>query len=257
MNLGFLGTGAITSAIVTGLDADGSSHSIRLSPRNPAIAAELAGRFANVAVAASNQALIDECETVVIAVRPQITQNVLSELRFRPGHKIVSLVSGFPVRTLSELVAPATRIARAVPLPSAARRRSPTAIYPRDAETVELFARVGTAFAVDTENEFDAFCTATAIMATYFAFADGAASWLARHGIPEGEGREYIARLLAGLAQTAVESPERSFEVLAADHATRGGTNEQVLTHMRKHGAFEAFSEAMDGILRRVTAQTR
>jgi pyrroline-5-carboxylate reductase len=258
MKLGFLGTGAITSAMVTGLNFphDGK-HSIVLSPRNAAAAHDLARRFPQVSAASSNQEVVDQCGTVVIAVRPQIAESVLSELRFRTDHKVISLVSGFSVRRLAGLVAPAASISRAVPLPSASRRRSPTGIYPRDGHTIGLFALLGAAFAVDTEHEFDALCTATATMATYFAFADGAASWLKRNGIPPEQARDYIARIYAGLADTAMEEPERSFQALAADHATRGGINEQVLTLLTAHGTFEKFSECLDGVMRRVTAASQ
>ncbi|MGH6894324.1 MAG: NAD(P)-binding domain-containing protein, partial [Dongiaceae bacterium] len=60
MRLGFVGTGAIASAIVTGLNAsDAGRDAVLVSPRNPGIAAALAAKFANVAVAASNQAVLD------------------------------------------------------------------------------------------------------------------------------------------------------------------------------------------------------
>jgi len=258
MKLGFLGAGAITSAIVTGLNSPGTDdRSIVLSPRNASVASDLARRFPRVSVASSNQQVLDECESVVVAVRPQIAQSVLSELRFLPGHNVISVVSGFSVERLSGLVAPATKVTRAVPLPSAARRGSPTAIYPCDPGTVELFAQLGAAFAIDSEIEFDALCTATATMAAHFAFAANAASWLTRHGIPEAKARDYIARLYAGLAQTSLDEPERSFQSLAAGHATRGGTNEQVLTHLTAHGVWERFSEALDGVMRRVTAGSK
>jgi pyrroline-5-carboxylate reductase len=257
IKLGFLGTGAITSAMVTGLSSvGGEGPSIRLSPRNAAVAADLANRFPQVSVAASNQAVVDESEIVVIAVRPQIAETVLRELRFRADHGVISLVSGYSLRRLLGLVAPAARVTRAVPLPSAAQRRSPTAIYPQDRTTKEIFASLGAAFEVATESEFDALCTATATMAAYFAFADAAASWLARNGIPPAKARGYIARIFKGLADKAMEAPEQSFESLAADHATRGGTNEQLLTALRDHGVFESFSEALDGVMRRVTAST-
>lgn len=258
MKLGFLGTGAITSAMVTGLcSPEGGEYEILLSPRNAEVAAGLARRFPQVSIAPSNQDVVDRSETVVIAVRPQVTESVLAEVRFPADRNVISLVSGFPVRKLADMVAPASTITRAVPLPSAAKRRSPTAIYPRNAEAAALFTRLGAAFAVDTEDEFDAFCSTTAIMATYFAFADGAASWLTRHGIPPAKARDYIARLYFGMANTAMEEPERSFGVLAADHATRGGTNEQVLNHLTQHGVLDQFSEALDGIMRRVTAASR
>jgi pyrroline-5-carboxylate reductase len=258
MKLGFLGTGTITSAMVTGLSAgDRGEYAILLSPRNAEIAADLAQRFANVTVAASNQQVIDRCDTVVIAVRPQVAEGVLSELRFREGQHAISVVSGFSVQRLARLVAPATRVIRAVPLPSAAKRRSPTAIYPPDQETTALFALLGAAFEVNTETAFDALCSTTATMATYFAFADAAAAWLTRHNIPPQQARDYIAQIFAGLSATALESPQQTFEALITDHATRGGTNEQLLAHMRERGAFDIFSEALDGIMRRVTAASR
>ena len=242
--------------MVTGLSspAGDSAYSIRVSPRNAPTAAGLARRFPNVTVASTNQDVLDSSETVVIAVRPQIAETVLAQVRFRPDHKVISVVSGFSVQKMSGLVAPAAKVTRAVPLPSAARRSSPTAVYPRDFETVELFARLGAAFAVDSEREFAAVCTVTATMATYFAFADTAASWLEQQGIASQQAREYIAQIYAGLAETAAEATDRGFQALAADHATRGGTNEQVLQYMTSHGAFDRFREALDGILRRVTA---
>jgi pyrroline-5-carboxylate reductase len=254
--LGFLGAGAITSAMVTGLKASGKeTRAILLSPRNGAVAAALANRFDNVSVAASNQELVEECETVVIAVRPQIAQEVLAALRFPARANVISLVSGLPVRRLVELTAPATRISRAVPLPSAARGMSPTAIYPRDPEVMELFARVGAVIAVEEEGRFDALCVITATMATYFAFASASAAWLERHGVHPPQARDYVANIYMGLAQTTVEAPRRSFAELAADHATRGGTNEQVLGYLKQLGVFDRFDEALDAILRRVTGR--
>jgi pyrroline-5-carboxylate reductase len=110
---------------------------------------------------------------------------------------------------------------------------------------------------VNTESEFSALCTATATMASYFAFADVIAGWLARHEVPQAQARDYVARIFSGLADTAAQAPEQSFQSLAADHATRGGTNEQVLAHLTEHGLFETFSQALDGVMRRVTAAAR
>src|SRR5215470_16575946 len=112
MQLGFIGTGEITSSIVTGLCSLGpTSHSIRLSPRNAAVARELVnrfkGRFTGISVASSNQEVLDCSDTIVVAVRPAAAGAVLSELRFGLNHQIISLVSGLPIRSLSKLVSPA------------------------------------------------------------------------------------------------------------------------------------------------------
>jgi pyrroline-5-carboxylate reductase len=255
MKLGFLGTGAITSAIVTGLKANSSEGlPILLSPRNPGIAARLAA-FPGVAVASSNQDVLDHCDVVVIAVRPQVVQAVLSELRFRSHHHVISLVSTYPLKDISQLVAPAQKVVRAVPLPAAAKKQSPTAIYPQDQIALDLFASVGTSFAVDTEPEFDALCAVTATAATYFTFAGAITSWLARRGVPESKARNYINQIFHGLSNTSMEEPAHTFQSLAADHATRGGINEQVLNYLAQRGMFDAVSEALDAVLQRFTSR--
>ena len=126
MQLGSIETGEITSSIVTGLSSSGvTAHSIWLSPRNSATANGLANRFKGISVASCNQEVLNHSDTIVIAVRPSAARDVLSELRFRPEHQVISLVSALSLRSLFELVAPAVRIARAVPLPSTAKRLSP------------------------------------------------------------------------------------------------------------------------------------
>jgi pyrroline-5-carboxylate reductase len=257
MTLGFLGTGAITTAIVTGLrSGEGDPYPIRLSPRNAEAAAELAHRFPWVSVCGSNQEVLDGCDTVVIAVRPQVAEEVLSGLRFSCNHHVISLVAGFAQKRLAELVKPAGSVTRAVPLPSAAQRRSPTAVYPHCKRTADLFGLVGEVFEVDSEAELNALGTATATMAAYFAFAEHITWWVTQHGIPPSAARDYMARVYAGLADAAMAAPRRDFDGLAAAHATPGGLNEQLLKDLREHGVFQIFSDALDAVYRRVTAQS-
>lgn len=85
MQLGFIGTGEITSSIVTSLSLFGEKqHFIRLSPRNPVIARELADRFKGISIASSNQEVLDHSDTIVIAVRPPVARTIVSEMCFRP-----------------------------------------------------------------------------------------------------------------------------------------------------------------------------
>jgi len=257
MRLGFIGTGEITLSIVTGLSSSSvAPHSIWLSPRNSAVAHGLANRFHGISVASCNQEVLDHSATIVIAVRPSATRDVLSELAFRPDHRVISLVSALSLQSLSELVAPAVRIARAVPMPSAAKQLSPTAIYPPDPMALELFAGVGTVFPVERENEFDAICATTATIASYFAFNETIASWLEQQGVPASQARGYIARLFLGVTTGAVDAPKRSFQSLAATHATAGGINEQFLKHLVERGLLTRISEALDAVLHRIGAES-
>jgi pyrroline-5-carboxylate reductase len=257
MPIGFIGTGTITAAIVTGLSTEGGPRpGIRLSPRNAARASDLATRFDNVSVCASNQEVLDSSDTVILAVRPQVAEQVLSELRFPPGQTVISIVAGFPTRRLASLGVPGDRVWRAIPLPSIAQRRSPTAVYPPGGPPTELFAPLGRVFEIRMEDHLNAFSTATSTMAAYFCFIGHIASWVARRGVPEQQSREYMALMFAGLADAGLETSQRSFEDLAEAHATPGGLNAQVLRDMTDRGVFETLNEALDSVHRRATGQS-
>ena len=258
MRLGFVGTGAITSAIVTGLNAAGlGGDTILVSPRNADMAAALAAKFPSVTVAASNQAVLDGSEVMMLTVRPQVAAEVLSALKFRADHRIISLMAITPLNKVAELVAPATKITRAIPIPIVADRRGPTAIYPPDPVAVEIFNRVGIAIEATSTDQFIAYSTATATMAPYFTFAQEIAAWLTRNGVPAADARRFVAAAFQGLGNIAVATPEHSLAALAGEFATRGGINEQVVAHMKARGAFDALSEGLDAVLQRMKAAAR
>ena len=95
MTLGFLGTGAIAAAMVTGFSSEGGPrHRILLSPRNADVAAGLASRFPNVSVAASNQEALDKSETVVLAIRPQVADEEVPDAIERLVRRPVEIRGG-------------------------------------------------------------------------------------------------------------------------------------------------------------------
>jgi pyrroline-5-carboxylate reductase len=252
MTIGVIGTGAIAAAIVEGLSTDEkTAPEILLSPRNAEIAASLAARFANVSVAASNQAVLDGADMVLIAVRPQVAADVLKDLTFRADHHVVSLMAIIGLDEVKAMVSPAEKVTRVIPLPSTAQRMGPTPVYPPDTDVAALFNSLGVAIEVKTAAEFDALSAATASMASVFTFAETIAQWLAGQGIPYSEARRFVATMMRGLTNTAMLNAESSFAALADEHTTAGGINEQVLRHLKGNGAFDRLSEGLDAVLKR------
>src|SRR3546814_18499581 len=123
--LGLIGTGTIAAAIVEGLALSGNEP-ILLSPRNADIAADLASRFSHVGVASDNQAVIDASDLVILAVRPPLADAVLGPLRFRPDHRLLSLIATSPISRVRESSAPPAHVFCQVTLPPLApTERSP------------------------------------------------------------------------------------------------------------------------------------
>ena len=257
MKLGFIGTGALTAAIVTGLKSIAeNSDSIVLSPRNEEIAASLASRYPDVRIATDNQAVLDACDTVMLAVRPQIAHQVLPELRFRRNHHLISLIATLSLKDIEALTAHAQHVTKALPMPMIAHRLGATIVYPPEPGVAALFGGLGTVIEVDNPGEFDALSVATATYASYFKYLETIHSWLKDHGVEEGKGRDYIASLFKALGTAPETVPEADFMHLAQDYATRGGINEQVLRDLTARNVFDAFRESLDGIHKRITGDT-
>lgn len=128
---GFLGSGTITRAMVTGLSTTGGEvPGVALSPRNATISAELDDRFVNVHVCASNAEVVEAADTVVLAVRPQDASHALSHLPFRDGQTVISVMGGISIAELAQMVSPATNLARAIPLPEVAQGSGVVVVYP-------------------------------------------------------------------------------------------------------------------------------
>lgn len=246
---GFLGTGAIAQAIVTGLcEGSKDAPTILLSPRSAARAADLAGRYSSVEVASDNQALADRASIVVICVRPQDASEIVTGLQFAADQAIVSVMAGVPINRLAELVAPATNIARAIPLPSVARRAGVTPITPQTDAARGLFDDLGGSLVVTDTSSFDALTAATATIAAHFRYLGTISLWLSTHGIDQRDASRYVSSMFADVGAT-LDDVSADLSELAADHATPGGINERFSAMLEHGGTFELVSKSLENIL--------
>jgi pyrroline-5-carboxylate reductase len=251
MTYGIIGVGAIAASIVSGLsEAVDDPPPILLSPRNPQISARLASRYPNVSICSDNQAVVEGAPTVIISLRPQDALAVLRTLRFSAQQSIVSVMAGISIEALCPLVAPATALARSIPLPAVARREGLTPILPPGGAAKALFDRLGGTIELQDVQVFDAIFASTATIASHFAYLGAISSWLVRHGVSSDEAARYVATMFAGL--TPALQSGKSFECLAQDHATRGGTNELFLAHLTDTGLFGSVEQGLNQVLRRL-----
>lgn len=245
VRLGFVGTGTIAAAMVEGLGGGAV-----LSPRGEVVAADLARRFPGVTVAADNQAVVDQCDVVVLSVRPQVAKDVVCNLRFRPDQKVLSLVAATQIETIRDWIGLDLPVIRAIPLPFVASRRGVTPIFPPDAEIAALFDRLGQAIECRTIEEFDLLAVGSALMGSYFGILETAQEWLVGQGLPEPASRAYLAGLFANLG--AVAENGAPFADLRQEYSTTGGLNEQVFRVFGEAGGAQALRTALDQVLARV-----
>ena len=251
MKIGFIGVGTIASAIVKGLCMNGDiRHEICLSPRNKEKAAALAARYSNVSVCETNQEVLDRSEMVVLAVIPKQAEGILSELTFRPEHKVVSFMSDFTVERIRGIVGNVKKIVRVLPLPFAAMCVGPVVVYPADTEIQEIFSKVGNVIGIEDEDKMEIMLGITGVMSAFYGLTDAVVCWGEKAGLTKEESAGYVTAFFEALSVQAGKSAD--INALANEY-TPGGLNEMGLVKIRdQRQAYDAWCEALDDILARL-----
>lgn len=250
--LGFIGTGTITEAIVTGLLSSGEAiPSMVVSPRTKAIADRLSTLSSRVLVAKDNQGVIDAADTVFLAVRPDVAEGVIRELRFRSGQRVVSLIAGIRHDTLRNWIEESVDLVRAMPLPFVASRTGVTVIFPPNPQVEMLFTSLGTAVPCSNIEQFDQLTAAGALMGTYFGILEIVVGWLVEKGIGEAEARAHMTSLFFALGKVAVDEKSRPLAELRREFSTKGGFNEQMFRIFESEKGPRSIIMALESVLKR------
>ena len=90
MKLGFIGTGIITTSVVTGFCESGMENlQIVVSPRNKERAQMLHEKYPEiVSVAADNQEVVDRSDWVFAALLPKAAEDIFKPLHIGPGEEV-------------------------------------------------------------------------------------------------------------------------------------------------------------------------
>ena len=249
MKYGFIGTGEITKAIVTGMcTTDNPPETIWVSPRNRNNAARLANTFAPVQVGGSNQDVLDQCDVIVLAVLPHQKEAILNPLRFRSDQTVIHLLAGTPIDDVAPLVAPAGTIIRAVPLPCTAIHKGPIAVYPQNPRASALFDPLGTVISLATEAQLETLSIVTALIAPYYAFVRAAVDWADKEGIQRRKATTFTASMFEALSAIAGDSQASDIDELIDRCMTPDGLNEQAMVIINENGGFSSLTAALDRV---------
>ena len=252
MHLGFIGTGHIASALVEGFaQTGGDDERYLLSPRGAEHGRRLAREIPRVTVMEGNQQVVNESDIVFLCVRPSDAEAVLHELRFESRHLLISLIAVLPLSRVQAL-APATTVVRAVPIPAARRRLSPTGVFPAHPRAEELFNRIGAALTLQSERELSVLWSATGLISPIYALLAEISGWLESEGLSTETASRFTLMQTRGMLELASDSPPSALSHLATAAATPGGLNEQALGQLRQAGVYQQLRLALDGILQRL-----
>lgn len=254
MKLGFIGLGAISEHVITGLIQHGNFEEvIVVSERSRHRSTSLAKRFPNVMVEPDNQAIVDQVDMVFIGTLPQQTLGLLETLSFRDDQTIVSMAAMISVEQIAQKVTPACRIHRIVPMPPNELGVGPIPIYPPSIELTSLLSSIGTIIPVEDQQQFSTFSASSALMATFFELVATNARWIQSRGVAPEVASKYSTAMFHSLATQANQLEALELQSLSTDCLTARGLNEQVLHATRSNGWFSELEVELDKILKRIS----
>ena len=169
MNLGFIGTGKITSSVVSGICRSRISFKkIILSPRNRILANKLKKKFRKVYIAKINQEIVNSGNWVFLAVTPSVGQKIIKNLKFKSSQTIVSFISTMTLPQLKKAIKVKATIARAIPLPPISLKKGPVPLFPPNKKIKNFFDKLGTAVEINNEKLSKNFWATSGMMAPFY-----------------------------------------------------------------------------------------
>ena len=242
--IGFIGTGHIAAPMARTLARDG--HSVVVSERNEAIAAELSAAFETI-TAQPNQDVVDACDTVFLCLRPHLAESVVAGLRFRPGQRIVSVMAGISAADLARWCTPARDISIMIPLGFLEKGGCPLAIYPTGDAIEPLFGNMNPVVAVASEAALNSHFAACALVPGILAMLETGAGWLAAKGGDRDDAALFTTQLVAGFL-SAMGKEAGCLKAEKEALATPGTLSLMMVEGLSDGGATTALTDTLDAI---------
>ncbi len=261
VHIGFIGGGNMARSLIGGLLQDGySAAAIQVCDPDPSQRERLRAQF-NLKAETKASAIIDRCECLVLAVKPQIMQTVITEIRdlTAPDNPLlISIAAGIRVATLEKWLQRKAPIVRCMPNTPALIQTGATALYANPQITEEqgdiaetLLRSVGLTVWLEDESLLDA---VTALSGSGPAYIFLVIEAMQAAGIALGLSPQH-SRLLSlqtafGAAKMALEDKE-SVSILRERVTSKGGTTEKALEVFRSGQLPELFLQAMTAACKR------
>ncbi|GAB4171499.1 MAG: pyrroline-5-carboxylate reductase [Wenzhouxiangellaceae bacterium] len=255
-----IGAGNMAGALIGGLCSAGHPPSMIVATDPDPGRREAANRAFGVEVLADNRTAVSAAEVVILAVKPQVFDEVLQEIAaaLRADALVISVAAGVPVRRIAGALGDGRAIVRAMPNTPALIGAGATGVhYSPDcteahrAFVERLFGTVGICVEITDESLMD---VVTAVSgsgpAYFFALTEALAEAGHQAGLAVDVARRLAVQTAIGAGRMLAESG-KSAEQLRRQVTSPGGTTEAALDCLGRKGFGELVQAAVDAAIAR------
>ena len=253
MNLGFIGTGKISSSVITGIcNSKISFNKIIISSRNKTVAKNLKKKFKKIKIAKNNQQIVDQCNWVFLGVTPKVGEKIIKDLRFRSTQTVISFISTITLSQLKKAIKVKAKIIRAIPLPPISIKKGPVPICPPNKKVKAFFDKIGTTVEIKNEKSSINFWSTSGMMAPFYQLLSSMTDWLVKRGVKRNNAQKYITSLFLALSEDAVVNSHKDLKHLVKESQTPKGLNEQGVNELTKAGFYKSLEKTLNSIHKRL-----
>lgn len=251
--IGFIGAGNMARALIGGLISSGIPGKNIYSYDPDEARLQSLCRDSAIMAAANNQQMVEQCDVVVLAVKPQAMHTMISALQLGSHTPLfLSIAAGLRTPALCQWFGRDVPLVRAMPNTPALVRAGATGLFANSAvnetqrEIAETIMRaVGITLWLDDEAQLDAVTAVSGSGPAYFFYLMEA---MEQAGIQLGLSGD-AARLLTvqtafGAAKLALEVEEEP-KVLRERVTSPGGTTERAIQHLNKNKTSDSLINAV------------
>ncbi len=253
MNLGFIGTGEITKAVILGvLNSKIKFNKIYISKRNVKISKFLKNKNKKITILNNNQEIIDKSKFLFLAVTPDVGRKIIKTYKYKKSNIIISFISTIKYGDLRKYIKVDCQIVRAIPLPPISLGVGPVPIFPPNKHVRNFFDKIGKTIEINNENLSLNFWAMSSMMAPYYEMLNHLSMWIKNKGLNKKQAEKYITSLFLGLSKNADQNSYKDLKELVKKSQTPRGLNEQALKELKKLDFYKHLTITSKIILKRL-----
>jgi len=255
--IGFIGGGNMASSLIGGLIKGGvvTANSITVFEPNAEKAASLKTEF-GINIAADNIELINNSNTVVVAVKPQVLEAVLTPLASTvqaTSPMIVSIAAGITTNSIEQWLGGNVAVVRVMPNTPALVSQGASGLYAnaqvsdeQKTTATQLINAVGSSAWVNSEADIDNITALSGSGPAYFMlFIQSLIDASIEAGLDPQTAKKLAVKTASGTA-ALIESNDTPLQTLIDNVTSPGGTTEQALRSFHQSGLPDVVKNAFN-----------
>ena len=254
-SIGFIGAGNMAASLIGGLIAKGFDPKKLFASDPNTDALQALAQRTGITDCANNHALVENSDVLVLAVKPQVMQSVLSDIAAVVQTRkplIISIAAGISIANICKWLSGDCAVVRCMPNTPALVQLGASGLYANNKvnatqreQAKNILAAVGIALWLDTEEQIDAVTALSGSGPAYFfLLMEAMITAGEKLGLAPEISQALTLQTALGAAQMAITSDVDVAE-LRKRVTSPGGTTERAIAHFETNGLREIVEGAL------------